>query len=160
MSFPSGCGTVRRPHRRRAPSGATRLLAAGRKGMVTYRRHGWRSLRPILERLEDLTLLSSILGAVWDDLNGDGVRQAGEPGPVTVAVVSPVGLQVPNLPTLFAILPGEHFQGTFDQQATTPATLATRPLAPGTYRPQQFFTDPLAHIYDGDPNGTWGLVFF
>ena len=75
--------------------------------------------------------------------------------PVIVAVVSPTGLKVPNLPTLFEIQPGEHFQGTFDQQAAKSVTLASRPLRSGTYRPQQFFTDPLAHIYDGDPNGTW-----
>ena len=57
-----------------------RLLAVGREGMVNYRREGRRSVRPILEYLEDLTLLSSIVGTLWNDSNGDGVRQPGEPG--------------------------------------------------------------------------------
>jgi hypothetical protein len=56
--------------------------------------------------------------------------------PVTVALISPVGQTVPNLPNLFQILPGEHFVGSFNQNATTPVTLAPRPLAPGTYIPE------------------------
>src|SRR5690242_6642481 len=79
MSFPSGRGAVRRAHRRRSLSASMRLLAVGREGMVKYRRLGRRSVRPVLEYLEDLTLLSSILGTLWNDLSGDGIRQAGEP---------------------------------------------------------------------------------
>src|SRR3954454_18502244 len=80
MSFPSGRGAIRRTHRRRSPSASMRLLAVGREGMVEYRRKGRRSVRPIIEYLEDLTLLSSILGSLWNDANGDGIRQPGEPG--------------------------------------------------------------------------------
>src|SRR5262245_12346607 len=201
MSFPSVRGAMRRTQRRWSPPASMRLLAVVREGMVKYRRLGRRSVQPILEYLEDLTLLSSILGTLWNDLSGDGIRQPGEPAlagqtvyldlnhnhrldanvstavasstdiapgpapldgfggfgstiavsglpnrlldvnvnvdltnngssPVTVAVVSPSGLTVPNLPTLFAIQPGEHFQGTFDQQSANPVTLASRPLAP------------------------------
>jgi hypothetical protein len=80
--------------------------------------------------------------------------------PVTVAIASPTGLGVPDLPTLFSIQPGEHFVGTFDPSSTNPVTLAPRPLAPGTYQPQQLFTLPAAHIYQGSPDGQWALVFF
>ena len=79
--------------------------------------------------------------------------------PVTVAVISPVGLTVPDLPNLFQIQPGEHFVGSFDQNASTPITEATSLSVSGTYVPEQFFTDPPAHIDGPDPNGTWGLVF-
>jgi hypothetical protein len=92
--------------------------------------------------------------AVNMDLANNGTN------PVTVAIVSPLGFTVPNLPNLFNILPGEHFVGSFDGNVTDSVAVAPRPLAPGTYQPQVFFTDPQAHIYDGDPNGTWGLVFF
>lgn len=188
--------------------------------------------RPAFEALEELTLLSSsIVGTVWNDRNGDGLRQpndfgvagatvyldlnndhqrdsttvsigatsmaigpapgdlggfggkaatlnvAGLPSqiqgvtvsmdlvnngtsPVTVGLASPTGFTVPNFPTLFAIQPGEHFVGTFDSNSGNLVTLASRPLAAGTYRPQQQFTDPPAHMFDGPPNGTWGLIFF
>jgi hypothetical protein len=79
--------------------------------------------------------------------------------PVTVAIISPVGLTVPDLPNLFQIQPGEHFVGSFDQNAATPITEATSPSVAGTYVPEQFFSDPPAHINGTDPNGTWGLVF-
>ncbi len=79
--------------------------------------------------------------------------------PVTVGVISPVGQTVSNFPTLFQIQPGEHFVGSFDPGAATPVTLARRPLAPGTYAPEQFFGDPQAHVLGTDPNGDWGLVF-
>lgn len=81
---------------------------------------------------------------------------------VTVAVASPVGLIVPNLPTLFEIEPGEHFIGTFDLDAARPITLAM-PAADGTltgaFRPEQSFNDPPAHIFDGSASGTWALAF-
>ena len=79
--------------------------------------------------------------------------------PVTVAVISPVGLSVPDLPNLFQIQPGEHFVGSFDLNASTPITEATGPSVSGTFIPEQFFSDPPAHIDGTDPNGTWGLVF-
>ncbi|MFO0910364.1 MAG: FG-GAP-like repeat-containing protein [Isosphaeraceae bacterium] len=80
--------------------------------------------------------------------------------PVNVALISPVGQTVPNLPNLFQIQPGEHFVGSFDDSAQTPVTLAPRPLSPGTYLPEQFFRSPPSHIDGTSPNGTWGLVFF
>jgi hypothetical protein len=80
--------------------------------------------------------------------------------PVVVAVVSPVGLTVPNLPNLFSIQPGEHFVGTFDGNSPNPVDSAPRPLAPGTYAPEQSFATPLSYIDGTNPNGTWGLVFF
>jgi hypothetical protein len=79
--------------------------------------------------------------------------------PVTVAVISPVGLSVPDLPNLFQIQPGEHFDGSFALNASTPITEATGLSVSGTFIPEQFFSDPPAHINGTDPNGTWGLVF-
>jgi hypothetical protein len=81
------------------------------------------------------------------------------PDPVTVAVISPVGLTIPNLPNLFQIQPGEHFAGSFDMNASTPITEATGLSVSGTFVPENFFNDPPAHIDGTDPNGTWGLVF-
>jgi hypothetical protein len=80
--------------------------------------------------------------------------------PVTVALISPVGQTVPNLPNLFQILPGEHFVGSFNQNASTPITEATGLAVSGTFVPEQFLSDPPAHIIGTNPNGTWGLVFF
>jgi hypothetical protein len=80
--------------------------------------------------------------------------------PITVAVISPVGLTVPDLPTLFQIQPGEHFVGSFDQNAAVPITeAASSGLVTGTYVPENFFSDPPAHVNGTDPNGTWGLIF-
>jgi hypothetical protein len=79
--------------------------------------------------------------------------------PVTVAVISPVGLSVPDLPNLFQIQPGEHFVGSFALNGSTPITEATGLSVSGTFIPEQFFSDPPAHINGTDPNGTWGLVF-
>lgn len=79
---------------------------------------------------------------------------------VVVAVISPIGLSVPNLPNLFTIRPGEHFVGTFDGTSTNAVATAPRPLPPGTYAPEQSFDTPLSYINGTDPNGLWGLVFF
>ncbi len=79
---------------------------------------------------------------------------------VVVAVISPVGLTVPNLPNLFTIRPGEHFTGTFDGNSTNPVAGTPRPLPSGTYAPEQSFVTPLSYVDGTDPNGTWGLVFF
>ncbi len=185
-----------------------------------------------LERLEDLTLLSSsILGTVYNDQNDDGQRQAGESGvagetlyldlnhdktlgttsrtfteasptlaptpgelgavaggdasllsvqglpsqiesvsvsmdlenngtlPIIVGLTSPTGIAVGDLPILFEIQPGEHFVGTFDPTSTNLVTLASSPPTSGVFQPQQAFSLPPAHIFDGSPNGDWGLVF-
>ena len=77
-----------------------------------------------------------------------------------MAVISPVGMTVPDLPNLFQIQPGEHFAGSFALNASTPITEATGLSVTGTFIPEQFFSDPPAHINGTDPNGTWGLVFF
>ena len=45
----------------------------------TPMKHPHTSRRLRLELLEDRRLLSTISGVVWDDLDGDGVRQAAEP---------------------------------------------------------------------------------
>ncbi len=199
---------------------------------VTYPARKWASARLVLEQLEDYTLPSaSIGGGIWNDLNGDAIRQPDEVGlsariayldlnhngvfdtvtttraapstaiavapgalgsfggfmsalqaqnlpgklvnlavtmdltntgtdDVVVAVISPTGLTVPNLPNLFTIRPGEHFVGTFDGKSTTAVATAPRPLPPGTYAPEQSFATPLSYINGTDPNGTWGLVFF
>src|SRR5262249_16641462 len=66
---------------------------------------------------------------------------------------------VPNLPNLFQIQPGEHFDGSFAMNASTPITEATGLNVAGRFVPEQFFNDPPAHIDGTDPNGTWGLVF-
>ncbi len=82
--------------------------------------------------------------------------------PVSVNVVSPLGITVPDLPTLMNIQAGQTFNGSFDASGALPITLATPAggVITGTYQPQNSFTEPPAHIYDGNPNGTWGLVFF
>jgi hypothetical protein len=69
----------RSSRRRFAPSALLRgRLADGQRGFSPSRK-GPRRLA--VEQLESRTLLSAaILGNVWNDLNGDGVRQAGEPG--------------------------------------------------------------------------------
>ncbi len=43
-------------------------------------KHPHTSRRLRLELLEDRRLLSTISGTLWNDLDGDGVRQAAEPG--------------------------------------------------------------------------------
>src|SRR5262249_4821640 len=76
----------RRPRRRFYPSVLFRAgLGDGKRGLSRSRRRRWWQL--IVEQLESRTLLSaSILGNVWNDLNGDGVRQAGESGRAGVTV--------------------------------------------------------------------------
>ena len=86
--------------------------------------------------------------------------------PVTVALFSPTGLTVPALPTLFNIAPGEHFVGTFDDNAAAAFTIQAtqQPNAvvqpSGSIQPQQLLDDASSVIYNGNPNGTWGLAFF
>jgi len=211
------------------------LRTRRRRGKLSPRRL---SVQRVFEELENYILLSaSIVGTVWNDQSGDGVRQQSDPGvagetvfldlnhdhtndntsvtvagsttlapspgelgavagglaatlqvqgfpatisdlqvnldlvdnqpagsaPVAVGVVSPLGITVPDLPTLINIQPGQSFDGSFDQSAATPITLATpngNGVIAGTFQPQNSFTEPPAHIYDGNPNGTWGLVFF
>src|SRR5262245_26198770 len=61
------------------------LLPTGRSGPA--RKKARRVRRLFLEVLEDRTVpSSSIFGSVWNDLLGDGVRQAGEPGLAAVTV--------------------------------------------------------------------------
>ena len=96
-------------------------LAPGQVGAVGG---GYASLLPVSglpARISDLQ--------VNMDLTNNGSD------PVTVGVISPLGLTVPNLPTLFEIQPGEHFVGSFDASAATPVTLAARPLAPARSSP-------------------------
>ncbi len=181
----------------------------------------------MLEILEDRYLLSaSIFGAVWNDFDADGLRDALEPGLAgvtvfldenqngvfdsstqsfnadsTTLVPGPLGqndfasnLTVAGLPqdiadvnvhidvtksnpgsvlvglltplsrtvgtgaTLFFLNQGDVFFGTFDDQAARSIVGATSPYL-GDFRPQEALTLPHAHVYDGDPNGLWQLVF-
>src|SRR2546423_72464 len=52
---------------------------------------------------------------------------------------------------------GESFTGTLDDQAATRVTL--RGSRSGAFQPDQLLTSSYAHVYDANPNGTWGLVF-
>jgi hypothetical protein len=65
---------------------------------------------------------------------------------------------VPTGATLISLFQGEHFTGTIDEQANTPVALASSPFG-GSYQPEQPFTLPTSHVYDGNPNGQWGLLF-
>src|SRR5262249_57193332 len=58
----------------------SRRIASGRQGGDRMTTAKARSARPRLEPLEDRLLLSAIAGVLFDDRNGDGVRQPGEPG--------------------------------------------------------------------------------
>src|SRR5205807_7550375 len=80
------------------------------------------------------------------------------PDRILVALCTPVGLQAGNGPNLLFLDAGQHFAGTFDDQAATPITLATSPFG-GSYRPFNPFIDPGSHVYDGSPNGDWYLFF-
>jgi hypothetical protein len=182
-----------------------------------------------VEALETRTLLSAaIFGAVWNDLNADGVRQATEPtlpgvqvyldqnhdgkfssrtvdalpatltlgagpngaagkvstvsltgldarvtsvkvhldasntssGPIEVDLISPRfdNVNVVAGSILMYLPAGASFSGTFDQDAATPINLGTSPYS-GNFRPELAFTSPLAHVYEGDSNGAWGLMF-
>src|SRR6266545_3933288 len=81
-------------------------------------------------------------------------------GLVEVKLVGPHfdGVNVPDGPTLFFLNQGS-FTGSFDEQASQSIGQATAADITGSYRPQQSFATPSAHIYEGDPNGRWGLVF-
>ena len=109
--------------------------------------------------LASLLPVQSLPSTISDlQVNMDVVNNSA--GPITVGVFSPYGTTIPNFPTLFILHPGQHFVGSFDGNAQNPPiTLAGNSPAPGTYQPLNNFTDPPAHIYDGNPNGTWGLVF-
>ncbi|MFO0967581.1 MAG: FG-GAP-like repeat-containing protein [Gemmataceae bacterium] len=57
------------------------------------------------------------------------------------------------------------FNGALDDQAATRITDTVaggfvHGSVSGTFGPDQSFTSIQSHIYDGDPNGVWGLVFF
>jgi hypothetical protein len=80
------------------------------------------------------------------------------PGALQIGLLSPMGFIAQEGPNLTFLHQGDHFSGTFDDQAATPITLAQPPLT-GTFRPENAFTSPGAHIYDGNPNGSWELVF-
>jgi hypothetical protein len=86
------------------------------------------------------------------------------PDPIPVALVSPLGQQIPNVPLLFTIMPGQEFNGTFDGNSANPVTLASgfpnSSVPNGTYAPQQVFSNPQFGIDNSPTNGTWGLAFF
>ncbi len=81
------------------------------------------------------------------------------PGEVLVGLLTPLGRTVGTGATLFFLHQGDQFNGTFDDQAAQPIVGAGSPFA-GSFRPQEALTVPHAHVYDGDPNGTWSLIFF
>jgi hypothetical protein len=82
------------------------------------------------------------------------------PDAIQVALVSPLGFTVPNLPIVFTLQSGQHFVGTFDGNSPNPVTLAPTPVPNGTYAPQQSFATPGNFINNSSADGTWGLVFF
>jgi hypothetical protein len=84
------------------------------------------------------------------------------PGPVEVDLVGPrYGSAVPTGATLFFLEQGDHYSVTLDEQAATRVSQATPSggVFSGTFAPDGSFTTPAAHVYDGDPNGRWGLLF-
>jgi CARDB len=87
------------------------------------------------------------------------------PDPIFVNLVSPLDQNIPNLPILFTIQPGQTFDGAFDGNSTNLITLAPNLTQPGstisgTFAPQQAFTNPQFGINNSNPNGDWGLVFY
>jgi hypothetical protein len=213
-----------------------RLSGRRRRASRKKARRPGRSCRWVrleLEPLEERALLSaSIFGNVWNDLIGNGIRQATDPAvagqvvyldlnhdgkldsitntiaatstgitaagagpvgafggvgsalqvqnlpstildlavtmdltnnssdPVQVAILSPLGSTIPQLPIIFTIMPGQHFVGTFDGDSSNPVTLAPTPVPNGTYAPQQSFASPNNFVDNSSANGTWALVFF
>ena len=88
---------------------------------------------------------SSISGYVWNDLNGDGIQNDGEPVEVGVAGVT-VSLQEVMAPSS---------QATVIQARTTQAITSTITLADGSYR----FTDILAGDYIVEVTAPEGATF-
>ncbi len=81
------------------------------------------------------------------------------PGNILVGLLTPLGRAVGTGATLFFLGQGQSFIGTFDDQAAQSIAGASSPFL-GDFRPQEAFTLPHAHVYDGDPNGVWQLIFF
>src|SRR5262249_51392182 len=81
----------------------------------------------------------------------------------SVVLASPFGLSQGNGPFLLTAVPGQSFNGTFDDQAQNPITLAAFPANPGvltgTFRPQNAISRAGRFIYQGDPNGGRALLF-
>ncbi len=86
------------------------------------------------------------------------------PDPVTLSLISPLGLEALGLPVLFTIQPGQTFNGTIDGNSSNPITLAPNLTQPdstvtGTYAPLQSFSTTGNFIDVSGANGDWALVF-
>ena len=68
------------PHTHLSPSKSRRDLAASLRGSRPRKHARLRHRRLQAERLEDRQLLATISGAVFNDLNADGLKNAGESG--------------------------------------------------------------------------------
>ncbi len=88
-------------------------------------------------------------------------------GPVLIGLASPLGATLSgNFDTilfsgvnLLLLSPGS-FSGTLSDKASTRVTLATAANITGNFEPDQPFTTPQGHIYEGNPNGSWDLLFY
>jgi hypothetical protein len=83
----------------------------------------------------------------------------GSNAPVELGLISPLGNQIPQLPAMIVLQPGQHFIGTIDGNAPNSVNAAPSPIPNGTYAPQMGFNNPQMYIENGNPNGTWSLVF-
>jgi hypothetical protein len=77
---------------------------------------------------------------------------------VLVILLSPLGIQDGAGPNVFFLKHGDHFAGTFDDQAAVSADAVSSPFV-GSFRPYTAFTDPNNHFYDSSPNGQWDVLF-
>jgi hypothetical protein len=77
---------------------------------------------------------------------------------VLVVLLSPLGIQDVAGPNVFFLKHGDHFAGTFDDQAAVSADAVSSPFI-GSFRPYAAFTDPNSHFYESSPNGQWDVLF-
>ena len=64
------------------------------------------------------------------------------PDPIQVSLVSPLGLPVPQLPTMITLQGGQTFDGTLDDNAPNSINLASGSQSSGTYSPEQILSNP------------------
>src|SRR4051794_34351037 len=104
-------------------------------------------------------LTAAGLPARVSDLNVNlDITNTGTNSTFVIGLISPLGILAGSGANLVVLGPGQSFRGILDEQAVK-GVVEGGSHAVGIYRPDQLFTAPFAHIYEGDPNGGWGLVF-